>query len=203
MFRWTGRWGFQLRLNLRSLTQFIWWLPAIQYAVFSRPKQRQTFRHGTFDFQFWDLNILFFFSSRTPGIPRETVLNLSAWLNICTRPFANERRSCWPIACIYFVKNLPLWARLPHIYIWNNERKRRDVLNLKAAGMSKTMRYTHNFRTWEICEIKFHDFYKTFPGLEIAVLKCHSFSSFSWPYTNPIKATDARFQSLKIGLSLL
>ncbi len=40
------------------------------------------------------------------------VLNLSAWLNICSsnRPFANERRSCWPIACIYFMKNLLLCA---------------------------------------------------------------------------------------------
>ncbi len=47
-----------------------------------------------------------FFFFLTPGIPRETVLNLSAWLNICNRPFANERRSCWPIACIYFMKNL-------------------------------------------------------------------------------------------------
>ncbi len=26
--------------------------------------------------------------------------------------------------CIYFMKNLLLWARLPHIYIWNNELKR-------------------------------------------------------------------------------
>ncbi len=45
-------------------------------------------------------------------------------LNICTsnRPFANERRSCWPIACIYFMKNL-LWARLSHIYIWNSKLK--------------------------------------------------------------------------------
>ncbi len=68
--------------------------------------------------------LFFFFFSRTPGIPRETVLNLSAWLNICNRLFANERRPCWPIACIYFMKNLLLWARLPHIYIWNNELKR-------------------------------------------------------------------------------
>ncbi len=81
-----------------------------------------------FDFQFWDSNILFFFFFFFffffTGIPRETVLNLSAWLNICNRPFANERRLCWPIACKYFMKNLLLWARLPHIYIWNNEHKR-------------------------------------------------------------------------------
>ncbi len=69
---------------------------------------------------------LFFF---TPGIPRETVLNLSSRLNICTgnRPFANKRHSCWPIACMYFMKNMSMlliWARLPHIYIWNNELKR-------------------------------------------------------------------------------
>ncbi len=69
-----------------------------------------------FDFQF-EIRISFFFFSffffETPGIPRETVLNLSAWLNICTsnRPFANERRSCWPIACIYFMKNLLLAKR--------------------------------------------------------------------------------------------
>ncbi len=29
----------------------------------------------------------------TPGIPHDTVLNLSTWLNICNRPFANERRA--------------------------------------------------------------------------------------------------------------
>ncbi len=58
------------------------------------------------------------------------------------------------------------------------------IINSKAAGMSKTMWYTqiqdlikyNSIR--EICEIKFHDFYKTFPGLEIAVLKFHSFSRF-------------------------
>ncbi len=65
-----------------------------------------------------------FFFLFTPGIPHETVLNFSTCLNICNRPFANERRSCWPIACIYFMKNILLWARLPHIYIWNNELKR-------------------------------------------------------------------------------
>ncbi len=64
-----------------------------------------------------------FFFFWTPGTPRKTFLNLSAWLNICNRPFANERCLCWPIACIYFMKNLLLWARLPHIYIWNNELK--------------------------------------------------------------------------------
>ncbi len=37
----------------------------------------------------------FFFNT---CIPHEMVLNLSAWLNICNRPFANERSSCWPIA---------------------------------------------------------------------------------------------------------
>ncbi len=73
----------------------------------------------------------FFF---TPGIPRETVLNLSTWLNICNRLFSNERRSCWPIACIYFMKNLLLWARLPHIYIWNNEHKR-----VKDATCERTL----------------------------------------------------------------
>ncbi len=77
--------------------------------------------HSIFNFE---IRISFFFFLGTPGIPRETFLNLSAWLNICNRPFANERRSCWPIACIYFMKNLLLWARLPHIYIWNNELKR-------------------------------------------------------------------------------
>ncbi len=43
----------------------------------------------------FEFRISFFFFF-TPGIPRGTVLNLSAWLNICTsnRPFANERRSC-------------------------------------------------------------------------------------------------------------
>ncbi len=76
------------------------------------------------------------FFSRTPGIPRETFLNLSAWLNICNRPFANERRLCWPIACIYFMKNLLLGARLPHIYIWNNELKR-----AKDATCEQTLCY--------------------------------------------------------------
>ncbi len=75
-----------------------------------------------FDFLWFEYPFFFFFF--THGIPRETVLNLSAWLNISNRPFANERRSCWPIASIYFMKNLLLWARLPHIYIWNNELKR-------------------------------------------------------------------------------
>ncbi len=76
------------------------------------------------DFQFWDSIILYLFIYfLTPGIPHETVLNLSVWLNICNRPFANERCLCWPIACIYFMKNLLLWAHLPHIYIWNNELK--------------------------------------------------------------------------------
>ncbi len=75
---------------------------------------------------YFEIRISFFSLSRWPGIPHETVLNLSTWLNICTsnRAFNNDRRSCWPIACIYFMKNLLLWARLPHIYIWNNELKR-------------------------------------------------------------------------------
>ncbi len=74
---------------------------------------------------YFEIRISFFSLSRWPGIPHETVLNLSTWLNICTsnRAFNNDRRSCWPIACIYFMKNLLLWARLPHIYIWNNELK--------------------------------------------------------------------------------
>ncbi len=84
------------------------------------------------DFQFWDSNILFL----TSGIPHETVLNLSVWLNICNRPFANERCLCWPIACIYFMKNLLLWARLPHIYIWNNELK-----HAKDATSERTLCY--------------------------------------------------------------
>ncbi len=74
----------------------------------------------------------------TPGIPCETVLNLSTWLNICTSniPFTNERHSCWPIACIYFMKSLLLWARLLHIYIWNNELKR-----AKDATCERTLCY--------------------------------------------------------------
>ncbi len=64
---------------------------------------------------------------------------LSAWRNICNRPFANERRSCWPIACIYLMKNLLLWARLPHIYIWNNELKRaKDVTCERTLCYHKT-----------------------------------------------------------------
>ncbi len=77
------------------------------------------------------------------------------------------------------------------------------IINSKAAGMSKTMRYTHKFRTLLnitfICEIKFHDFNKTFPGLEIAVLNFHSFSRFFMTIRTLLKATDARFQSLKIS----
>ncbi len=80
--------------------------------------------HSIFNFE---IQISFFLSlSRTPGIPRETVLNLSGtWLNIynSNRPFANERRSYWPIACIYFMKNIPSWACLMHIYFWNCELK--------------------------------------------------------------------------------
>ncbi len=79
------------------------------------------------------------------------------------------------------------------------------IINSKAAGMSKTMRYTqiqdlikYDYYT-EICEIKFHDFYKTFPGLEIAVLNFHSFSRFFMTVRTLLKATDAGFQSLKIG----
>ncbi len=61
--------------------------------------------HSIFNFEIRISNVFFFFFW-TPAIPRETVLNLSAWLNICSsnRPFANERRSCWPIAWIYFMK---------------------------------------------------------------------------------------------------
>ncbi len=68
-----------------------------------------------FDFQFWDSNILFFFFSlsRTPGIPRETFLNLSSWLNICNRPFAKERRWCWPMH-IFHETNLSA-QKTPHV----------------------------------------------------------------------------------------
>ncbi len=69
------------------------------------------------------------------------------------------------------------------------------IINLKAAGMSKTMRYTHKFRTWLNITLlyrdlwnKFHDFYKTFPGLEIAVLKFHSFSRFFMTVYEPYKS---------------
>ncbi len=99
---------------------FVWWV-GIRFSILR------------FEYPF-----IFIYFSQTPGIPHETVLNLSAWLNICTsnRPFANERRSCWPIACIYFMKNLLLWARLPHIYIWNNELKR-----AKDATCERTLCY--------------------------------------------------------------
>ncbi len=61
--------------------------------------------HSIFNFEIRICFFFFFFW--TPGIPRETVLNLSAWLNICSsnRPFANERCSCWPIACIFHEKS--------------------------------------------------------------------------------------------------
>ncbi len=78
------------------------------------------------------------FFSGTPGMPRKTVLNFSAWQNISTsnRPFANERRSCWHIACIYLMKNLLLWAHLMHNYIWNNELK-----HAKDAPCERTLCY--------------------------------------------------------------
>ncbi len=78
-------------------------------------------------------------------IPRETVLNLSAWLNICNRPFANERRSCWPIACTYFMKNLLLWARLPRIYIWNNELKHAKDATCEGPSATKKPNAMHAF----------------------------------------------------------
>ncbi len=86
-----------------------------------------------FDVQFWDSNILFFW---TPGIPRRNVSQL-AWLNICTnnRLFANERRSCWPIACIYFMKNILLWVRLPHIYIWKTRHVNGPSATTKPNAM--------------------------------------------------------------------
>ncbi len=107
--------------------------------------------HSIFNFEIRISYFYFFIFFGTPGIPRETVLNLSTWLNICNRPFANERRSCWPIASIYFMKNLLLWARLPHIYIWNNElkRKRRDVNGPSATTNTNAM---HAFSFYQLSQ---------------------------------------------------
>ncbi len=78
--------------------------------------------HSIFDFEVWIYFIFLFFYTWHPPRNGSQLVRLA---EPCTnnRPFANERRSCWPIACIYFMKNLLLWARLPHIYIWNNELK--------------------------------------------------------------------------------
>ncbi len=49
-----------------------------------------------------------------------------------------------------------------------------------------------------MCEIKFHDFYKTFPGLEIAVLKFHSFSRFFMTVYEPYKSNAFIWCTLSI-----
>ncbi len=87
------------------------------------------------------------FFSGTPGMPRKTVLNFSAWQNISTsnRPFANERRSCWHIACIYLMKNLLLWAHLMHNYIWNKTQKMRHVNGPSAITRPNAM-HAFSFR---------------------------------------------------------
>ncbi len=48
-----------------------------------------------FSILMFEYPLFFFCFFLTPGVPHETVLNLSAWLNICTnnRPFTNERCS--------------------------------------------------------------------------------------------------------------
>ncbi len=59
---------------------------------------------------------------------------------------ANERRLCWPIPCIYFMKNLLLWACLPHIYIWNNEferAKKRDMTECDIHAFSFATLYIY------------------------------------------------------------
>ncbi len=56
-----------------------------------------------------------------------------------------ERRLCWPIACIYFMKNLLLWARLPHIYIWNIELKRAKDTTCERTSDTTKPNAMHGF----------------------------------------------------------
>ncbi len=78
-----------------------------------------------------------------------------------------------------------LFTHITYLLYWIMFAGISFILNMKAAGMSKTMWYTHN-PPWnsghdyntvtEICEIKLHNVFVFFlPGLEIAVSKCHGF----------------------------
>ncbi len=70
------RCGVLFRLGLdQNIRIFVWWV-GIRFSILR------------FEFR---ISFFFFFFFLTPGIPRETVLNLSAWLNICT----SNRRDMW------------------------------------------------------------------------------------------------------------
>ncbi len=80
------------------------------------------------------------------------------------------------------------------------------IINSKAVGMSVTMRYTHKFRTWLNINLLYRDLWNTIPWLLQNFSRsgncCCKISLLFQVFhdrTNPIKATDARFQSLKIG----
>ncbi len=91
-----------------------------------------------------------YFFSQTPGILRETVLNLSAWLNICTsnRSFANESCSYWPIACIYFMKNLLL--RFGH-KAWHTSKF--EIMNLSTQKTQHEWILCYNKTKWDACVV--------------------------------------------------
>ncbi len=101
--------------------------------------------HQIMIFSNFEIKIFF---SQTPGILRETVLNLSAWLNICTsnRSFANESCSYWPIACIYFMKNLLL--RFGH-KAWHTSKF--EIMNLSTQKTQHEWILCYNKTKWDAC----------------------------------------------------
>ncbi len=77
------------------------------------------------------------------------------------------------------------------------------IINSKAARMSVTMRYTHKFRTWLNITLLYRDLWNTIPWLLQNFSRpgncCCKISLLFQVFhdrTNPIKVTDARFQSL-------
>ncbi len=107
--------------------------------------------HSIFNFEIRISYFFFFFFFWNTWHPPRNGSQLVHLAEHLQQTVANERRSCWPIASIYFMKNLLLWARLPHIYIWNNElkRKRRDVNGPSATTNTNAM---HAFSFYQLSQ---------------------------------------------------
>ncbi len=65
--------------------------------------------HSIFNFE---IKIFIFFEHLASPRNGSQIVHLAEHLHLCTsnRPLANERYLCWPIACIYFMKNLIMSA---------------------------------------------------------------------------------------------
>ncbi len=79
------------------------------------------------------------------------------------------------------------------------------IINSKAVGMIKTMRYTHKFRTWLNWTLLYRDLWNKIPWIwqlfQAWKLQFFRFAGFSWPY-DPYKSNGCTLSIKSTFLTL-